>query len=545
MESHIDTGQEAETLAALEKATGTAEAELNGLASAMREYAPDKAAIFDAHLSILHDIKIKAEIVHRIQNEHVTAEWAILSAYSLFIKIFEAIDDPIIKERASDLKDVRDRLLRCCAGIQAWNLICLPEEVVIFAKDLFPSDTAQLDRKKVLAIVTDKGNDNSHTAILAKSLGIPAVLGVSGLLEYVKNDMVAVVDAIDGNVVLEPSPAEYEMYVARQTQYLRSADETAKYLSRPGKTADGVRIDITLNINGMRENELAAAAYTDGVGLFRTEFLFMNALSPPTEDEQYTVYSKVLQTFNDKPVILRTLDIGGDKRLPYMELPMEENPFLGLRGLRFCLANEGLFRTQLRAALRASVHGKLWIMFPMVGSLEDVRRSRALLELYKAELVEEGAAVASDIMVGIMIEIPSIALIADAVVKEVDFASIGTNDLCQYVTAADRMNASVAYCYQTLHPGLLRLISCTVKAFNAAGKPVCICGEMGGEPKSAALLVGLGMRKLSMGVSSVARIKEILSHFTVEQLEEIAAACLKFGTAGEVDAYCTDKVRRD
>ena len=519
-----------------EKARKQALEELEKIKLAMEKDDPEKAGIFKAHQDIVNDVAINEEIPSKIKEELWRGDWAIYKVYEIFIKMIKRAPDPVIAERAADFDDVRHRLLRLWSGKEEISLARLEEPVIIAAKDLLPSDTATMDRAKVLAILTETGGPTSHSAIIAKSYGIPAVLGIQGLLETVKQNQSAAVDAGEGTVNLDPDSAMLDNYKKKKDAFLKEKNITETFLKREAITADNIKIDIGLNIASADKHELEAADYTDSVGLFRTEFLYMGRATLPGEDEQYSVYKKVLEKFGKRPVILRTLDIGGDKPLSSVKLPKEENPFLGNRALRLCFSYPEIFKTQLRACLRASVHGNLWIMFPMVGSLDDIRKAKEFILSAKEELKKEGTAF-GDIKTGIMIEIPSIALVANHAAKEVDFASIGSNDLCQYLCAADRMNSDVESYYQSYHPAIFSLIKHTVNAFIKEGKPVSVCGEMGSDALAVPVLIGLGIRKLSMGAASVAGIKRIISSLTVKKAEKIAAHVLELPTAADIENY--------
>jgi phosphotransferase system enzyme I (PtsI) len=513
--------------------------ELEEIRLAMQEHDPEKAKIFKAHQDIVEDIVINEEIPARILNERWSGDWAIYQVYETVLAVLRQTADPLIAERAADFDDVRSMLLRIWYGRKNEGLSVLTEPVIVAAHDLMPSDTASMDKGKVLAILTETGGITSHTAIIAKSYGIPTILGIQGLLGVVKHGQTAAVNADDGTVILEPEDALAEEYFKKSEAFRRDKEDSETFLSREAVTADGVKIDVGLNVANADDGELTAQAYTDSVGLFRTEFLYMGRDTLPSEEEQIAVYKKVLECYGKKPVILRTLDIGGDKRLSSMELPSEENPFLGNRALRFCFSHPEIFDTQIRACLRAAVYGNLWIMFPMVGSLDDIRMAKEHIASVKKKLKKEGKAF-GEAKIGIMIEIPSIALVADLAAKEADFASIGSNDLCQYLCAADRMNSMVEDYYQSYHPAMFRLIKDTVKAFTKAGKPVSICGELGGDPLAAGVLIGLGMRKFSMGAASAAAFKRAVSSVTVKKAEEIAANVLRKHTAAEVKKYLAD-----
>lgn len=520
----------------------TAEQELQAICVKLSADDPEKAKIFTAHQDILNDEAVNEEITDGIRYDLWRPDWAIQKTYDKFVRMLKKAPDPLIRERAADLEDVRSRLLRIWYGVEENNLSSLSEPVIIVAHDLLPSDTATLDRGKVLAILTEVGGSTSHSAIIARSYEIPAVLGIPELLEQVNAGQLAAVDALDGTIELDPRARAIDEFTARQAAYREQTAEIKTYLGAEPLMADGVRIDIGLNIGSANSEEMKGEPVTDLVGLFRTEFLYMGRSGLPSEQEQFETYKKVLQAYGTRPVTLRTLDIGGDKTLLSMELPKEENPFLGNRALRFCFSHIDVFKTQLRAAIRASFYGNLWLMLPMVGSVDDIRRARDVIEEVKAGLSAEGIPYSSNFKVGIMVEIPSIAVVADLAAREVDFASIGTNDLCQYLTATDRMNPAVAPYYQTYHPALFRLIGHVVRTFNDAGKPICVCGEMGGDRLAAPVLIGLGMRKLSMGFASVAKIKKRLSGLTVAAAEELARNACSLPTAGDVEAFLKESL---
>jgi phosphotransferase system enzyme I (PtsI) len=402
---------------------------------------------------------------------------------------------------------------------------------VLIASELTPSDTATLDRSMVLGIVTERGGLTSHTAIIANTYGLPAVLSVNGCTAVVRDGQNVCVDALDGVVLVEPEDELLRGMEDKRIQYNRRQAEEERYLAMQVKLTDGEPVEIGLNISN--SDRINGYKYVDFVGLFRTEFLYMDNDHIPTEDEQYYACKRVLEHAGGKPVTLRTLDIGGDKNLPCLNMPAEDNPFLGRRALRLCLAEPLLFRTQLRAALRASVHGKLNVMFPMVSHIEDFRAAKTVYDETRAELEAEGKA-AGDIKVGIMIEVPSIAIIPDIVVTEVDFASIGTNDLCQYLCAADRMNGAVAQYYQVFSPAIVRLIGNIITAFGNAGKPISVCGEMAGDPRGALLLAGLGLRKFSVSESGIARVKALLTNVDIKTAENAARLAKNAATQDDV-----------
>ena len=504
---------------------------------------PEKAAIFTAHLEILADETMDEEIRDGILGGENSGSWIIHTVYEQYAGMFEQLDDPVIRERAVDLRDVCARLLRCWEGLPEKNLSDLPEPVIIVTHDLVPSDTATLDRKNVLGIVTEIGGSTSHSAIIARSYEIPAVLGVSNIVSQLEDRQEIILDAVDGVILTEFTQEDRAHYQAKREETLRRQAHTKLYIDREPVTPDGVRIAVELNIAAADHQSLAGAKYTDGVGLFRSEFLYMGRNTLPTENEQFQAYQKVLMTYGSRPVILRTLDIGGDKPMDCLEMPHEDNPFLGNRALRLCFQYPDMFNTQLRAALRASVYGNLWLMFPMVASMDDIRRAKACVERAKAELTAENIPFKDDIKIGIMVEIPSIALLADQAAKEVDFASIGTNDLTQYSTAVDRGNPDIRAYYQTYHPALFRLIGYVVRSFAKEGKPVGVCGEMGGDPLAAAVLMGLGMRQLSMGAASVAAVKQMILSISCAEAAEIAETVCSLPTAGDVQRYLQERIQ--
>lgn len=539
----IDKEDVEASLARYDKALEEASQELRNLRDKMAEEDEGKAGIFRAHIDILNDTAIKSEIKELIEKELYAPEFAIDTIYEKFIEILSEMDDDIIRERCADLKDVKGRILRILMGVGNKNLAEIQDDAIVFAHDLLPSDTATMNREKVLAIVTEIGGNTSHSAIIARGYEIPAILGVSGIMEQVEDGDSVIVDALTGDIILSPTEEELAVYRVKLEEYQQTVADLKKYQTVEPLTADGQRIDICLNIGSVNDEELKLQKNADGVGLFRSEFLFMAGKELPSENQQFQVYKKAAETFGERQVILRTLDIGGDKTLECMDLPTEENPFLGCRALRLCFQQEDLFKTQLRAALRASCYGNLAIMFPMVGSIADFRRAKDILETCKKELDAEGVAYNKDIKVGIMIEIPAIALMADLIADEVDFASIGTNDLCQYLMAVDRMNPDVAIYYESYHPAMFKLISFVAESFQAAGKPLSICGEMGGDPSAALVFMGMGIKKLSMGPASFARVKKMITHTTMSEAQEVLRTIRTKRTAHEIKEYLREVMK--
>jgi phosphoenolpyruvate-protein phosphotransferase (PTS system enzyme I) len=510
--------------------------EIDKIKSSVESVDPIKAEIFTAHKEIVEDITINEEIPARILKEHWAGDWAIYQVYETVLGVLRKTPDPIIAERAADFDDIRAMLLRLWYGQKSSSLSSLKEPCVIATRELKPSSTAGFNSGKILAILTEKGGVTSHAAIIAKSYGIPAVLGIEGLLSYVKQEQLCAVDASEGKVIIDPEKDIVKEYKKKSGIFNRDRKDAETFQKREAVTACGVKIDIGLNISNANDEELNAQSYTDAVGLFRTEFLYIERDTLPSEEEQFVTYRKVLECFGKRPVILRVLDIGGDKQLPYLEQKHEDNPFLGIRGIRLCLSNPDVFKTQLRAALRASLYGNLWLMLPMVGSIDDIRKTKEIIAKIKDELKKEKIQF-GEFKIGIMIEVPSIAMIAGMVAKEVDFASIGTNDLCQYLCAADRMNANMEPYYQSYHPSMFRLIKETVSAFNNAKKSISICGELGNDPLAIPALLGLGLRKFSMGAASVAVVKRVIASITVAQADEIAKKVLGFSTASEIEKF--------
>lgn len=532
-------------LAQYQTALDTARQELEALKNRFEKAGDqEKAGIFGAHLEILLDEVMDEEIRESIETKACNGPQSIQMVYEQYATMFESLEDPIIRERAMDLRDVCFRLLRCWDGLPEQNLSALSSPVIVVAHDLLPSDTATLDRENVLGIVTEVGGSTSHSAIIARSYEIPAVLGVGNICSTLTDGQEMILDAIGGDLIVDFNDTCRAVYEKKRETVLQELAINRQYLDREAVTPDGVRIAVELNIASAGSQELNRAKYTDGVGLFRSEFLYMGRKALPSEEEQFQAYRKVLMAYGNRPVTLRTLDIGGDKPLECMELPAEDNPFLGNRALRLCFQRPQIFRTQLRAALRASIYGNLWLMFPMVASIDDIRRAKRFVEEVKTELTEEGVPFNPDMKVGIMVEVPSIALLADKAAEEVDFASIGTNDLTQYSTAVDRGNPEVKHYYQTYHPALFRLIGYVIREFTARGKAVGVCGEMGGNPLTAAVLMGLGMRQLSMGASSLAGIKRMVVSTSCQEAEEIAKTLCDLSTAQEVEQYLLEKMKQ-
>ncbi len=498
----------------------------------------EEAQVFDAHLMVLSDPELISSIEDNIRTNKVNTESALKDVTDMFIGMFEAMDDnPYMQERAADIKDVTKRILSHLLGVKLPNPSMINEEVVVVAHDLTPSDTAQLDRRYVKAFVTDIGGRTSHSAIMARSLEIPAIVGTKEITDKVNEGDILAVNGIEGDVIIHPTDSQIADYQTKAKAFADQKSEWEKLKNAQTVTADGKHFELAANIGTPKDLEGVKNNGGEAIGLYRTEFLYMDSPDFPTEEAQYTAYKAVLEGMDGKPVVVRTMDIGGDKELPYLTLPHEMNPFLGYRAIRICLDRDDMFRTQLRALLRASVHGQLRIMFPMIATLQEFRAAKTMLEEEKAKLEKEGTKVASNIQVGIMIEIPAAAVIADKFAKEVDFFSVGTNDLIQYTMAADRMNERVSYLYQPYNPAILRLLKNVIDAAHAEGKWAGMCGEMAGDQTAVPLLVGLGLDEFSMSATSVLKTRSLMKQLDTAKMTELANKAINdCDTADEVVA---------
>lgn len=504
----------------------------------------DHAAIFSAHLLILNDPELINPMKEKIETDKVIAATAVEEVSTMFIDMFENMDNEYMRERAADIKDVTKRVMAHILGVTFPNPALIDEEVVIIAEDLTPSDTAQLNREFVQGFATDIGGRTSHSAIMARSLEIPAVVGTKNITESVSQNDLIIIDGLEGNVIVHPTDEELATYREKQEAYAKQREEWAKLKDEPTITKDGVQVELAANIGTPDDVAGALLNGAEGVGLYRTEFLYMGKSELPSEEEQFEAYKSVLEQMGDKPVVVRTLDIGGDKELDYMDLPKELNPFLGFRAIRFCLENENVFRPQLRALLRASAFGNLKIMFPMIATLEEFRRAKGILLDEKEKLAAEGIKVAENIEVGIMVEIPSTAVTAAQFAKEVDFFSIGTNDLIQYTMAADRMNEQVSYLYQPYHPAILNLVNNVIEAAHKEGKWAGMCGEMAGDPIAVPILLGLGLDEFSMSATSILPARTQLSKLSKEQIASHKEELLAMGTTDEVVEFIDQLVNK-
>jgi phosphotransferase system enzyme I (PtsI) len=508
---------------------------------ALQQLGEDKAAIFAAHLLVLNDPELLNPIKEKIETERVNAEYALNETAAMFISMFEAMDNEYMKERAADIRDVTKRVLAHLLGVKISNPSLISEEVIIIAEDLTPSDTAQLNRQYVKGFATDIGGRTSHSAIMARSMEIPAVVGTKQVTTEIQNGDIVIIDGLDGHVIVNPSEDVLAQYEEKRARYEAQKAEWAKLVHEKTVTNDGYHVELAANIGTPDDVKGALENGAEGIGLYRTEFLYMGRSELPTEEEQFEAYKTVLERMEGKPVVVRTLDIGGDKELPYLDLPKEMNPFLGFRAIRLCLEMQDMFRTQLRALLRASVYGNLKIMFPMIATLDEFRQAKAILLEEKEKLQREGVPVADDIEVGMMVEIPAAAVLADQFAKEVDFFSIGTNDLIQYTMAADRMNERVSYLYQPYNPAILRLISNVIDAAHKEGKWAGMCGEMAGDAIAIPILLGLGLDEFSMSATSILRARSQMKKLSKEEAASFKETVLSMSTAEEVVAFVKQK----
>ena len=487
----------------------------------------DKAAIFDAHLLVLDDPELIQPIQDKIKNENANVT-------TQFVTIFESMDNEYMKERAADIRDVSKRVLSHILGIELPNPSMIDESVVIVGNDLTPSDTAQLNKEFVQGFATNIGGRTSHSAIMSRSLEIPAIVGTKSITQEVKQGDMIIVDGLNGDVIVNPTEDELIAYQDKRERYFADKKELQKLRDADTVTVDGVHAELAANIGTPNDLPGVIENGAQGIGLYRTEFLYMGRDQMPTEEEQFEAYKEVLEAMNGKRVVVRTLDIGGDKELSYLNLPEEMNPFLGYRAIRLCLAQQDIFRPQLRALLRASVYGKLNIMFPMVATINEFREAKAILLEEKENLKNEGHDISDDIELGIMVEIPATAALADVFAKEVDFFSIGTNDLIQYTLAADRMSERVSYLYQPYNPSILRLVKQVIEASHKEGKWTGMCGEMAGDETAIPLLLGLGLDEFSMSATSILKARRQINGLSKNEMTELANRAVDCATQEEV-----------
>jgi phosphotransferase system enzyme I (PtsI) len=501
---------------------------------ALKDFGEDKAQIFETYLLTLDDPEFIDATINKINEDRINAEYAFSEIRDLFINILESMDDIYMRERVADIKDVSNRILRYLLNLKYIDLSKLDEDVILVAHDLTPSDTAVMDKEKVLGFLTEIGGKTSHTAIMARSLEIPAVVGVKDITEIVKNGDFIIFNGETGEVLINPDNNTTEKYKNLKKDYEKKKSEFKTLVGKETKTIDGRHIELVCNIGTPNDIDTLLRNDAEGVGLYRTEFLYMECESAPTEEQQFQAYKQVLERLNPKPVVIRTLDIGGDKKLPYLKIDEEMNPFLGYRAIRLCLDKKEIFKTQLRALLRASAYGNLKIMFPMISNLQELIAAKAVLEEVKVELNKENINYSKNIEVGMMIEVPSAAMISDILAKYVDFFSIGTNDLIQYTCAVDRMNEKISHLYSQFNPAVLRLIKLVIDNAHKEGKWVGMCGEAAGDPKMMPILLGLGLDEFSMSSISILPARKLINSLKYEESKEIANKVLQMETDADI-----------
>lgn len=527
-----------EELAILEKAMVKTVSDIEMIkAVASKSLKEEELEIFDAHLMMVNDPEYRTSIEASIRQGGVSAAGATKNVSDMMVGMFESMDDEYMKARAADIRDVSFRLLCNILGKEIPNLATLQEPVVIVAKDLTPSDTGSLNKEYAKGFATEMGGRTSHSAIMARSLEIPAVVGCGDLLSQVKNGDEIILDAITGEIILHPTAEQIASYQEKLVIFQREKEELKNLKDQASITLDGHQVDLVGNIGSPADVQAVLDNGGEGVGLFRTEFLYMKSEDDfPSEEVQFSAYKQVLEAMEGRQVVIRTLDIGGDKKLNYYQFEEEMNPFLGVRAVRFCLMRKDIFRTQLRALLRASVYGKLAIMFPMIATVNEFREAKKLYDEIRAELEQEGVKV-GNVQVGIMIEIPAAAVNADQLAKEADFFSIGTNDLIQYTMAADRMSQNVSYLYQPFNPSVLRLIKMAIDGAHSQGKWCGMCGEMAGDAQAAPVLLGLGLDEFSMSAVSILATRKVINGLNYEAMKKLANECVQLATAEEVKAH--------
>ena len=525
------------------KAVSDSTAEVEKIRDVAKKSLGEKGAqVFEAHLMILNDPEFTGAIETEIKNSSINAEAALDETAQKFIKIFEGMtDNPYMQERAADVRDVSKRIMAHLLGKKLPNPASIDHEVIVVAHDLTPSDTAQLNKKYVKGFVTDVGGRTAHSAIMARSLELPAVVGTGSITKDIKDGQNMIADGLDGVAIVEPSDDQVAEYKQKGEDFLKQKAEWAKLKDEPSVTADGKKFTIAANIGTPNDMPGVHENGAEAVGLYRTEFLYMDSSDFPTEDDQFEAYKAVIEGMKGKQVIIRTMDIGGDKHLDYWDLPQEMNPFLGVRAIRLSLKNENIFRTQLRALLRASAYGKLGIMFPMIGTLAELRQAKGILNEEKDKLIKKGVKIGDDLQVGMMIEVPAAAILADQFAKEVDFFSIGTNDLIQYTMAADRGNDNVYYLYQPCNPSVLRLIKHTIDSAHENGIWCGMCGEAAGDNTMFPILLSMGLDEYSMSATSILRIRSLMKKLSTADLKELAnKACYVSETAEDNEKLVND-----
>ncbi|WP_027308402.1 phosphoenolpyruvate--protein phosphotransferase [Caloramator sp. ALD01] len=535
---------EAETTK-LQNAVATAKEQLEKIKEIAREkIGEDKAQVFEAHLMMLEDPEFIGAVEAQISSESICAEYALKQTADMFISMFESMDNEYMRERAADIRDVSKRIINILMGIETASIAEIDRECIIVVNDLTPSDTAQMDKEKVLGFATDIGGRTSHSAIMARSLEIPAVVGLSNVTTTVKTGDMLILDGDEGVVIVNPDEETLQKYREKQKKLVEYKKELSKLVNAESITIDGRKVELAANIGTPSNVEGALKNGAEGVGLFRTEFLYMDKDSLPTEEEQFEAYKAVLEGMGGRPVVIRTLDIGGDKKLPYLKIDEEMNPFLGYRAIRLCLDRKDIFKTQLRALFRASVYGNLKIMFPMISGVDELRQAKAVVEEVKNELKAEGIAYSDNVEIGIMIEIPSAAVISDILAKEVDFFSIGTNDLIQYTVAVDRMNEKISYLYDPFHPAVLRLIKMVIDNAHKEGKWAGMCGEMAGDERIIPVLLGFGLDEFSMSASSILKARKLITSLNYEEAKKLSDEVIMCATSEEIKSKIQNFVNR-
>ncbi len=502
-----------------------------------------EAEILNGHIMLLSDPMLLGEVESMIEKDQVNSEFAIETVCTNYAEMFASMGDELMQQRATDMRDIKTRMQKVLLGVESVDIASLPAGSVILAKDLTPSMTAGINPANVAGIVTELGGRTAHSAILARALEIPAVVALAGILDEVKNGDAIILDGSDGTVILNPNDATLAQYQGKREAFLKEKKELERYIGQPSITKDGVQVEIVANIGKPEDVDKVLQYDGEGVGLFRTEFLFMDRDAMPTEEEQFEAYRKVAVALDGKPVIIRTLDIGGDKEIPYMGLEKDENPFLGYRAVRFCLdRKDDVYRPQLRALLRASAFGNIKIMVPLVTCIDEYRSVKALVEEIKAELDDKGIKYNPEIQLGIMVETAAASLIADIFAKEVDFFSIGTNDLTQYTMSVDRGNDKISYLYSTFNPAVLRSIKRIISCAREAGIMVGMCGEAASDPMMIPLLLAFGLNEFSMSPSAILRARKLITGYSTEELLAVADKAMSFATAAEVENYMKEFV---
>ncbi|MDL0418466.1 phosphoenolpyruvate--protein phosphotransferase [Clostridioides difficile] len=525
-------------IAKLEDAVAVSKEELVKVKEkASEELGAEEAEIFEAHLLVLEDPELIGSAIDKIKTESVNAEYALNEIKEMFVSMFESMDNEYMKERAADIKDVTNRILRHVLGIKVVDLSALSEEVVLIAHDLTPSDTATMNKKMVLGFLTDIGGRTSHTAIMSRTLEIAAIVGLNDITSKVKDGDFVVFNGDTGEVIVNPDEETINKYTELKAKYEDERKALQLLKGKPSVTLDGKHVELAGNIGTPNDIEGLIKNDAEGVGLYRTEFLYMDRDSFPTEEIQYEAYKAVLEGMDGKPIVIRTLDIGGDKELSYLSMEPEMNPFLGYRAIRLCLDRKDIFKTQLRALYRASVHGRLRIMFPMISSLEELLQAKEVVKEVLAELDSESVAYAKDVEIGMMIEVPSAAVISDVLAKHVDFFSIGTNDLIQYTCAVDRMNQKISYLYNQFNPAVLRLIKTVIDNAHKEGKWAGMCGESAGDQKMIPILLGMGLDEFSMSPISILPARKLITSVKESDMKKVADDVLNMGTAEEIKSY--------